>query len=62
MNIVVLILKNFLETTRSSEGRVPSNICIYIYDQDAWFAVGWKAKFLQVRQGTLVSLNVAFPP
>ena len=30
---------------------------IYNYDQDAWVAVGWKAKFLQVSQGTLVSLK-----
>ena len=32
-------------------------VYIYIYAQDAWFAVGGKANFLQVSQGTLVSLK-----
>ena len=29
------------------EARLLHNIYIYIYAQDAWFAVGWKANFLR---------------
>ena len=59
-----IYIYNYMYTNIIMYIYIYTNIIIYIllygiynYDQDAWVAVGWKAKFLQVSQGTLVSLK-----